>query len=53
MSIVKINNTTYGLNDSDIGIIATGTLRQMQNLMNFIMVCGTEDACSGAALWNS
>ena len=53
MSIVRLNETTYGLKDSVIGIIATGTLREMKRQMAMILACGTEAACVGTTCWNS
>lgn len=53
MSIVRLNEKTYGLKDSIIGIIATGTLREMKQQMALILACGTEEACVGNKLWNS
>lgn len=42
MSVVRLNNGEYALCDNLVGIIASGTRKQMEGLMKSILICGTE-----------
>lgn len=48
MSIIHLNNGQYALCDNLVGIIAQGTLKEMEALLRAILKCGTELRCPEA-----
>ena len=48
MSVIHLNNGQYALCDNLVGIIAQGTLKEMEALLRAILKCGTELRCPEA-----
>lgn len=46
MSVVRLDNGVYALYDKGIGLVAQGTLKEMEALLRVIICkCGTELKC--------